>query len=151
LLTPLARFAFAGPAPLFLVDANVRGAGKGLLVDTIATIVTGQRATVAAYTADEDELRKRITSLVLAGDRLILLDNLEGRFGCAVLDSVTRSPCGSIASGSSPFSSGTGDRRIAASAPKSGCAGPIQQAQSSMRRKPDFYKSPPTTRSSTRT
>ena len=31
-------------------------------------------------------MRKRITSLVLAGDRLILLDNLEGRFGCAVLD-----------------------------------------------------------------
>jgi hypothetical protein len=86
LLTPLARFAFAGPAPLFLIDANVRGAGKGLLVDTIATVVTGQRATVAAYTADEDELRKRITSLVLAGDRLVLLDNLEGRFGCAVLD-----------------------------------------------------------------
>jgi hypothetical protein len=86
LLTPLARFAFAGPAPLFLIDANVRGAGKGLLVDTIATIVTGQRATVATYTNDEEELRKRITSLVLAGDRLILLDNLEGRFGCAVLD-----------------------------------------------------------------
>jgi hypothetical protein len=29
LLTPLARFAFDGPAPLFLVDANVRGSGKG--------------------------------------------------------------------------------------------------------------------------
>src|SRR5262249_28682975 len=86
LLTPLSRFAFAGPTPLFLVDANVRGAGKGLLVDTIATIITGQRATVAAYTADEDELRNRIPSLVLSGDRLILLDNLEGRFGCAVLD-----------------------------------------------------------------
>ncbi len=36
LLTPLARFAFAGPAPLFLVDANVRAAGKGLLLDTIS-------------------------------------------------------------------------------------------------------------------
>src|SRR5262249_4217340 len=33
LLTPLARFAFSGPAPLFLVDANVRGSGKGLLLD----------------------------------------------------------------------------------------------------------------------
>jgi hypothetical protein len=88
LLTPLARFAFAGPAPLFLVDANVRGAGKGLLVDTIATIVTGQRATVATYTNDDDELRKRVTSLALSGDRLILLDNLEGRFGSAVLDAV---------------------------------------------------------------
>jgi hypothetical protein len=86
LLTPLARFAFTGPSPLFLVDSNVRGAGKGLLLDTISRIVTGQRFTIASYTHDEDELRKRITSLVLAGDRLVLFDNLDGRFGNAVLD-----------------------------------------------------------------
>jgi hypothetical protein len=86
LLTPLARFAFTGPSPLFLVDANVRAAGKGLSLDTIARIVTGERFTVATYTDDEDELRKRITSLVLAGDRLVLFDNLVGRFGNAVLD-----------------------------------------------------------------
>jgi hypothetical protein len=88
LLTPLARFAFMGPAPFFLVDANVRGAGKGLLLDCICRIITGNRFTIATYTADEDELRKRITSLVLAGDRLVLLDNLEGKFGNAVLDAV---------------------------------------------------------------
>jgi hypothetical protein len=86
LLTPLARFAFAGPTPLFLVDANVRAAGKGLLLDTISYIVTGERFPIATYTNDEDELRKRITSLVLAGDRLALFDNLEGKFGNAVLD-----------------------------------------------------------------
>jgi hypothetical protein len=86
LLTPLARFAFTGPSPLFLVDSNVRGAGKGLLLDCISRIVTGERFTVAVYTGDEDELRKRITSLALAGDRLVLFDNLEGKFGNAVLD-----------------------------------------------------------------
>jgi hypothetical protein len=86
LLTPLARFAFSGPAPLFLVDANVRGAGKGLLLDCISRIITGQRFTIATYTSDEDELRKRITSLALAGDRLVLFDNIEGRFGNATLD-----------------------------------------------------------------
>jgi hypothetical protein len=86
LLTPLARFAFAGPAPLFLVDANVRAAGKGLLLDCISRVVTGERFTVATYTDDEDELRKRITAIALAGDRLVLFDNLEGNFGNAVLD-----------------------------------------------------------------
>jgi hypothetical protein len=86
LLTPLARFAFAGPAPLFLVDANVRAAGKGLLLDCISRILTGERFTIATYTSDEDELRKRITSLAMAGDRLVLFDNLEGRFGNATLD-----------------------------------------------------------------
>jgi hypothetical protein len=86
LLTLLGRFAFSGPAPLFLADSNVRGAGKGLLLSIISQICTGHPFTVAAYTQDEDELRKRITSLVMAGDRLVLLDNLEGKFGNAVLD-----------------------------------------------------------------
>jgi hypothetical protein len=86
LLTPLARFAFAGPAPLFLCDSNVRGAGKGLLLNVQAKIVTGESFTVATYTTDDDELRKRITSLVMEGDRLVLFDNLDGKFGGPVLD-----------------------------------------------------------------
>jgi hypothetical protein len=85
-LTPAARFAFLGPAPLFLADSNVRGSGKGLLLDCIALIMTGQSFTVATYTNDEDELRKRITSIVLGGDRLVMLDNVAGKFGNAVLD-----------------------------------------------------------------
>jgi hypothetical protein len=86
LLTPLARFAFTGPAPLFLADSNTRGVGKGLILDCISEIVTGERFCVATYTNDSDELRKRITSLALGGDRLVLLDNLEGKFGNPVLD-----------------------------------------------------------------
>jgi 5S rRNA maturation endonuclease (ribonuclease M5) len=86
LLTPLARFAFIGPAPLFLVDANVRAAGKGLLLDCISRIATGERFTIATYTAEEEELRKRITSLVLSGDRMVLFDNLVGNFGNGTLD-----------------------------------------------------------------
>ncbi len=86
LLTPLARFAFDGPAPLFLVDANVRAAGKGLLLNCISRIITGNEFTIATYSADEDELRKRITSLAIGGDRLVLFDNVEGKFGNATLD-----------------------------------------------------------------
>jgi hypothetical protein len=86
LLTPLARFAFEGPAPLFLVDSNVRGSGKGLLLDCTCTIITGKRFTIATYSDDLEELRKRFLSLAIAGERLVLFDNLEGRFGNAVLD-----------------------------------------------------------------
>jgi hypothetical protein len=86
LLTPLARFAFPGPPPLFLVDGNTAGVGKGLLLHCTSTVVTGDRLTIATYTQDEDELRKRITSLAVAGDRLVLFDNLAGRFGSATLD-----------------------------------------------------------------
>jgi hypothetical protein len=91
LLTPLARFAFTGPAPMFLADANVRAAGKTLLIETIGYIVTGGPMTVSTYTADQDELRKRITSLAVEGDRLVLLDNLAGLIRNPVLDAALTS------------------------------------------------------------
>jgi hypothetical protein len=86
LLTPLARFAFLGPSPLFLVDANVRGAGKGLLVQVIAWIVLGREMPVFSYAHESEEMRKKITSIAIAGDGLVLLDNLEGNFGNDALD-----------------------------------------------------------------
>ncbi len=44
LLTPFARYAFDGPAPLFLIDKNVRGAGGSLLCDVVSLIATGRMA-----------------------------------------------------------------------------------------------------------
>ena len=69
LLTPLGRFSFVGPAPLFLCDSNVRGAGKGLLLNVKAKIVTGEAFTIVTYTTDDNELRKRSTTLAMEGDR----------------------------------------------------------------------------------
>lgn len=86
MLTPLARFAFAGPSPLFLIDANVRGAGKGLLAQTIGRIALGREMPVSSYAHDSDEMRKKLTAIAIAGDRLILFDNLEGMFGNDSLD-----------------------------------------------------------------
>lgn len=86
LLTPLARFAFGGPTPLFLIDANVRGAGKGLLAQTIGWIVLGREMPVSSYAHESEEMRKKITSIAIAGDRMVLLDNLEGNFGNDALD-----------------------------------------------------------------
>jgi hypothetical protein len=86
LLTPLAWFAFDGPAPLLLIDGNTRGCGKGLLADVIALVLTGRRFPVMSYTADKEELRKKITSLAMEGERIVLLDNLAGAVGNDVLD-----------------------------------------------------------------
>jgi len=86
LLTPLAKFAFQGPAPLFLIDANIRAAGKGLLADTIGLTVLGHRFPVMSYTADGVELRKRITSIAVEGERMMLLDNLAGPIGNDTFD-----------------------------------------------------------------
>jgi hypothetical protein len=86
LLTGLARFAFDGPSPLFLADANVRGVGKGLLLDCLGVILTGDVFPVMAYTNDEKELEKRVTALAIQGSRFVLFDNVSGRFGNSVLD-----------------------------------------------------------------
>jgi hypothetical protein len=86
LLTPLARFAFKGPAPLFLIDANIRGSGKSLLADIVALIVTGREMSRMSNPNDDDEARKRITALAVSGDTLCLIDNIVGGLGCASLD-----------------------------------------------------------------
>jgi len=91
LLTPLAWFAFDGPAPFFLIDANVRGAGKGLMADMIAIILFGRRFSTMAYTNDREELRKKITSLAAEGERAVMLDNLGGVVGNDVFDNVLTS------------------------------------------------------------
>lgn len=86
LLTPLARFSFNGPAPLFLFDANVRGSGKSLLADLISQIVAGRPMPRMPNTDDDAEMRKRIMALALGGDQLVLLDNIGSTLGCASLD-----------------------------------------------------------------
>lgn len=86
LLTPLARFAVDGPAPLFLIDANVPGSGKTLLASVTGIIVSGRDMPRMSNPKDDDETRKRITALVIAGDPLILIDNINQAIGSAALD-----------------------------------------------------------------
>lgn len=85
-LTMLARETFDGPAPLLAIDANVRGTGKGLLADLGCLIATGNELARTSNTTENAEWRKRITSLALAGDPAMLIDNVDGILGCAVLD-----------------------------------------------------------------
>jgi hypothetical protein len=86
MLTPIARYAFHGPSPLYLVDANVRGSGKTLLAELGSIIAYGRDIARMSNPGDDDECRKRITSLAIAGDQLVLIDNIVGRLGCASLD-----------------------------------------------------------------
>jgi hypothetical protein len=86
LLTPLARHAFVGPSPLFLIDANIRASGKSLLADSASLIVTGRDVARMSCPEDDDETRKRITAITLNGDQMVLIDNIAGELGSASLD-----------------------------------------------------------------
>lgn len=88
LLTPFARSAFVGNAPLFLFDANVRGAGKSLLTQVIGCITLGGDMPVTSYSHDAEEMRKKITAIAISGDRVVNLDNLNGVFGNDAIDRV---------------------------------------------------------------
>jgi hypothetical protein len=60
-----------------LLEAPSPGSGKGLLADIISMLILGHAALPATLTADEDETRKKITSLLIRGQPVILLDNIK--------------------------------------------------------------------------
>ena len=76
LLSPFSRSAAPGPNPLLLIDANNKGTGKGKLADIIARIYLGRDVARFGQTKDAEEERKRITTIALEGDRMVLLDDI---------------------------------------------------------------------------
>lgn len=87
-LTFFARPAYAGPTPLFFVEANKAGTGKGLLVDAITQITLGRPVERQAPSEEEEEVRKRITSIMLSGAPVGFIDNIDSTFGGPSLDAV---------------------------------------------------------------
>jgi hypothetical protein len=86
LLTLFARPAIDGCVPLFAIDATTRGSGKGRLADATAVIATGRDATKTAQPSNDDEMRKRITTLIVEGEAVTVLDNLARPLGDPSLD-----------------------------------------------------------------
>lgn len=91
MLTLLARPAFTGCCPLILVEGNRPGCGKGLLGDVIATIGIGSTFARTTAPTSEDEWRKRLTSVFMAAEPAILLDNLTGKLKSPTLDAALTS------------------------------------------------------------
>lgn len=76
LLTPLVRPA-VGCVPLAVVTSPVPGTGKGLLCDTVATIITGSDAPKIPYPESPEEFRKAITSILLGPATYAVFDNID--------------------------------------------------------------------------
>ena len=88
LLTPFCRFAYDGPTPLFLFGANIPGSGKSMLADIIGIVCSGDTIARTTAPAEDDEMRKRITSIVLQAEPIVLLDNVSGNIGWPSLDAL---------------------------------------------------------------
>jgi len=90
-LTMTCRHLVDGCVPLFSVQANIRGAGKSLLVDVANVIAYGRPAARKVYTDDDNEMRKAITSVLMENIQSVLMDNVDRPFGGASLDAVLTS------------------------------------------------------------
>lgn len=88
ILTLVGRSAFSGPAPMFIVRAPERGTGKSLLIDAIATLATGRPAPRMPPGKNDEEDRKRIFALLLAGFSVAFIDNVERPLGSDALATV---------------------------------------------------------------
>jgi Bifunctional DNA primase/polymerase, N-terminal len=89
LLTVVGRYSFEGNVPLFLVDANRAGTGKGLLVDALGVVTTGVVPASMANVTDEAEMRKRLMAVALECHPIVKIDNVGefDRLGTPSLDS----------------------------------------------------------------
>lgn len=88
LLLPFVRHWIEGPTPLHLIEAPTEGTGKTLLARLIWQLSTGMEAAPTPVPAQEEELRKKILSLLLEAPTLILLDNLSHSLDSPSLASV---------------------------------------------------------------
>jgi putative DNA primase/helicase len=79
LLTPFVRRMIEGCAPLHVVEAPEKGTGKSLLAKLIYQIVAGSAAPLRTLPDNDEEVRKFVTSELLAGRPIIVLDNAVSR------------------------------------------------------------------------
>jgi hypothetical protein len=71
------RPTILGSVPMAAITKPAPGTGASLFVDSVAIIGTGNVAPMAGLPRDDDEMRKYITSRLIAGDPLVSFDNLE--------------------------------------------------------------------------
>jgi hypothetical protein len=77
LFSLLMRPVITGHVPLAIVDAPMQGTGKTLLVTALATIAVGNVSSESIPAKEnDDEWRKKITSILLAATPFVLLDNI---------------------------------------------------------------------------
>jgi len=64
-------------APMFCITAPTPGTGKTLLCETLAIVATNRRASVLSLGHDDAETEKRLAGVLMAGDAVISVDNIE--------------------------------------------------------------------------
>ena len=85
MLTPIVRTLFQGPSPMCVINAPGAGTGKGLLAHTIVKVASGRMPSNMSLPDKEEEIEKRITSMLLNGQSFAVFDNVDGTISSAKL------------------------------------------------------------------
>lgn len=91
LLTALVRRSLPA-APMVAITAPTPGTGKSLLADIVAMVALGRQAAMLSLGDDEAETEKRLGSALLAGDSLIVADNIEAPLKSTLLCQLLTQP-----------------------------------------------------------
>lgn len=67
--------------PLHLDDAPAAGTGKSKKTEAVSVIGTGLAPAIIDHGPDAEEFEKRLGSAMLKGDRVVVIDNVDGPFG----------------------------------------------------------------------
>ncbi|MCA3288706.1 MAG: ATPase, partial [Roseomonas sp.] len=92
LLLGFVRPMIEGPTPLHMIEKPTPGTGATLMVDAIATVLTGSSASVMTEGRDDDEWRKRLTAKLRQLPVLLLIDNLRQELDSAALAAALTAP-----------------------------------------------------------
>ena len=77
MLLPFVRPMIEGPTPLHLIEAPTQGTGKTLLAQVAGLPALGRPLNSQTEGRDDDEWRKRITSILREAPAFVLIDNLR--------------------------------------------------------------------------
>jgi len=92
LLTLVTMPLWPGRHPFAVFNANREQLGKSTLARIAGSVVTGKRPRTISYTANDDELEKRVATIVREGETVLLIDNAKrGRVGVIVSGVLERS------------------------------------------------------------
>jgi putative DNA primase/helicase len=92
LLLGFLRSMIDGPTPLHLIEKPTPGTGATLMVDAIATILTGAGASVMTEGRDDEEWRKRVTAKLRQVPSIVLIDNLRQKLDSAAVAAALTAP-----------------------------------------------------------
>jgi phage/plasmid primase-like uncharacterized protein len=92
LLLGFLRSMIDGPTPLHLIEKPTPGTGATLMVDAIATILTGSGASVMTEGRDDEEWRKRVTAKLRQIPSIVLIDNLRNKLDSAAVAAALTAP-----------------------------------------------------------